>query len=58
VTTQLGRLTNLSELDINTNELSGTIPSEYGNMIELEALNIRNNRLTGSIPSEILAFPN
>ena len=40
-------------LDLNDNELTGTIPSELSNLSSLERLNLFNNQLTGTIPSEL-----
>ena len=44
----LGDLTNLLELDLHGNALTGTIPTLPANLI---TLNLHNNQLTGSFPT-------
>ena len=52
--TQLGDLTNLTELWLRSNNLlSGTIPAEIGSLTKLVRLGIGWNHLTGTIPSQI-----
>jgi len=43
----------LRVLDINQNDLSGTISSLVGNVTTLEKLDFDQNKLTGTLPSEI-----
>ena len=45
-----GRVTGLS---LNSNKLSGRIPSEIGDLVELRRLDIRDNELTGEVPFEL-----
>ena len=45
-----GRVTNL---DLNDNLLTGTIPAQVGNLSKLQRLNLTRNQLTGAIPSEL-----
>ena len=45
-----GRVT---ELVLDSNQLSGPIPSELGNLANLEFLRLRDNELSGSIPPEL-----
>ena len=45
-----GRVT---ELDLDGNELSGSIPSELGNLANLTKLSLSINQLSGTIPSEL-----
>ncbi len=45
-----GRLTSLN---MNSNNLTGTIPAELGNLSELVYLSLGNNSLTGPIPVEL-----
>ncbi len=45
-----GRVT---ELKLQNNNLTGTIPPEIGQLDKLTLLNLNNNSLSGSIPSEI-----
>ena len=49
----LGDLSNLIELDLQSNRLSGPMPNSFGNMTRLERLNLYGNLLTGPIPSEL-----
>ena len=44
---------NTTELDLNENQLTGTIPSEIGNLTNLTILRLENNQLTGEIPESI-----
>ena len=50
---ELGRLTNLVELDLGWHDLTGPIPPELGNLSGLRTLRLESNRLSGSIPPEI-----
>lgn len=50
VSTQGDRVT---FIDLNNNQLSGTLPSELGNLSELTALYLYNNQLTGSVPTTL-----
>ena len=43
----------VTELDLASESLSGTIPASLGNLFELTELDLSNNSLTGSIPDEI-----
>ena len=43
----------VSRLDLNTNQLQGTIPPEIGNLIFLDYLDLRSNFLNGNLPSEL-----
>ena len=45
--------TNLSQLYLWGNELTGAIPSELGNLTNLTVLRLQLNQLTGTIPSEL-----
>ena len=46
-------MTNLSEVHLHDNQLTGNIPSEIGNLTNLGYLMLYNNQLTGVIPPEI-----
>jgi hypothetical protein len=41
------------ELDLQTNQLTGSIPTQLGNLTNLQVLNLHRNRLTGPIPSQL-----
>ncbi|MEN8219568.1 MAG: leucine-rich repeat domain-containing protein, partial [Pseudomonadota bacterium] len=43
----------VSELNLDYNQLTGSIPSELGNLSNLRELRLSQNQLTGSIPSEL-----
>ncbi|XP_065615697.1 probable leucine-rich repeat receptor-like protein kinase At1g35710 [Quercus suber] len=48
-----GNISNLVELDLHRNQLSGSIPPEIGNLSNLVIFDISNNNLIGLIPSTI-----
>ena len=50
---EIGRLSQLEELNLSRNELTGPLPPELGNLTNLEKLDLRWNQLSGSIPSEL-----
>ena len=50
---EMGDLTNLEVLSVQSNSLSGSIPPELGNLANLRELNLSFNRLEGPIPSEL-----
>ena len=49
----LGRLTELSELDLSNNDLTHGIPPSLGDLAELRVLNLGGNTLQGVIPSSL-----
>ena len=49
----LSGITNLTELALHENQLSGTIPASLGAITSLELLWLAKNRLTGPIPEEL-----
>ena len=54
----LSNLTELSVLDLSSNDLSGPIPPEMGNLTEFRWLNLSSNNLSGPIPPELGNLPN
>ncbi|XP_024370975.1 uncharacterized protein [Physcomitrium patens] len=49
---EIGKLVNLTHLDLRDNNFTGTIPPELGNLVLLEGMFLSNNQLTGRIPRE------
>ncbi|ORZ30462.1 hypothetical protein BCR44DRAFT_35129 [Catenaria anguillulae PL171] len=49
----LGGLTNLTDLDLSSNQLTGSIPPELGSLKNLKQLELNKNKLSGPIPSEL-----
>jgi Leucine-rich repeat (LRR) protein len=49
--------TNLEELNISNNLITGALPSEIGKLTKLKVLNASNNMMTG-VPAEIGYLPN
>ena len=45
-------------LDLDGNQLTGTIPTELGSLSYLEVLDLDGNQLTGTIPSELGSLSN
>ena len=54
---ELGNLTNLTELSLVYNQLTGEIPAELGSLTNLESLWLRGNQLTGCIPAGLRDVP-
>jgi len=52
----LAELTNLQELAVNSNKLTGTIPTELGDLLSLERLELQDNSLYGQLPLEICSL--
>jgi len=51
-------LDNLKYLNLESNALNGTIPSEIGLLTNLEAFRLRRNGLGGTVPQEIYQLEN
>eukprot|EP01084_Bolivina_argentea_P306059 528799_1 len=49
----IGNLVQLTQLQLYSNGLTGTIPQSIGNLVQLAVLNLRFNGLTGTIPQSI-----
>jgi Leucine-rich repeat (LRR) protein len=57
IPSELALLSNsLLLIDLSSNEISSSIPTELGNLILLDWLDLYSNFLTGTIPTEIGAF--
>ena len=54
--TELGALTNLTDLDLTSNQLIGSIPAELDKLTNLQKLHLAFNQLTGAIPAELGAL--
>ena len=53
IPTELGRLADLTTLNLSGNDLTGPIPTELGELANLTWLNLSSNSLTGAIPTEL-----
>jgi len=51
--TEIGDLSEITEIDLMQNQISGNIPSSIGNLSKLKNLYLGFNQLTGAIPSSI-----
>mmetsp|Transcript_3992 Transcript_3992/g.6830 ORF Transcript_3992/g.6830 Transcript_3992/m.6830 type:complete len:110 (-) Transcript_3992:46-375(-) len=49
----IGRLSNLGTLNLNSNELTGSIPSGIESATDLRVLLLAHNRFVGSVPMEL-----
>lgn len=47
---------NIAYLDLNNNNLSGTIPSALSHLVTASPIDLSNNKLTGEVPSDVLAM--
>ena len=55
---ELGRLINLTVLDLNSNNLSGAIPGALGSLVNLTSLDLDDNALSGPIPGALGSLVN
>ena len=53
IPSQLGSMTSMIYLYLNSNSLTGTIPSQLGSMTSMTGLYLYSNSLTGTIPSQL-----
>ena len=56
--TTSGTPSRVTELDLSSEGLNGTIPAELGTLFELTTLDLSMNSLTGDIPAELGRLPN
>ncbi|KAH7841347.1 hypothetical protein Vadar_028633 [Vaccinium darrowii] len=49
----LGRMTSLTNLSLESNMFEGTVPAELGNLVNLQYFNLNSNNLTGELPKEL-----
>ncbi len=54
----MGNLTDVYDLWLQDNDLTGPIPPELGSMTQLRRLWLSNNRLSGTIPAELTRLTN
>ena len=54
---ELGQLSQLRNLFLANNQLTGVIPAELGQLSNLELFSFRGNRLTGPVPSTLRHLP-
>ncbi len=55
---ELGNLTELRRLNLDSNEITGNIPETFAQLKKMEVLSLCGNRLQGSIPSFLGSFTN
>uniref|UniRef100_A0A7S4IS60 Leucine-rich repeat-containing N-terminal plant-type domain-containing protein n=1 Tax=Odontella aurita TaxID=265563 RepID=A0A7S4IS60_9STRA len=53
LSTEIGRMTSLKELQLSYTGLKGAVPTEIGNLAEMEFLALDENRMKGTIPFEL-----
>ncbi|PWA96488.1 hypothetical protein CTI12_AA037750 [Artemisia annua] len=51
--TFVDKLTNITEINLSMNRISGVLPQELGNLLQLQALNLSYNALEGPLPSQL-----
>ena len=51
---ELAQLSQLQQLSLFSNQLTGEIPAELGQLTQLQVLNLSGNQLTGEIPVELV----
>ncbi|MBO1347718.1 MAG: putative Ig domain-containing protein [Hormoscilla sp. GUM202] len=48
----------MTAIELNKNDLSGTIPTELGDLSHLQKLRLQNNSLSGTVPEELDSLSN
>ena len=56
IPTEIGWLTQLTDLNLGREELTGTIPSTLASLTQLTRLTLSSNQLTGTIPSTLTSL--
>ncbi|CAI9755644.1 unnamed protein product [Fraxinus pennsylvanica] len=54
---EIGKLKNLTVLDLSHNQIMGSLTESIGNMVNLEQLNLAHNMLSGKISNAICSLP-
>ncbi len=55
---EIGGLTNISQIELLDNSITGAIPAVLGSLGKLQSLHLSYNELSGSIPPELGDLPN
>ena len=55
---EISKLTSLTIIEMDVNEISGKVPESFHNLMNLQNFHISHNKLTGSLPSYLGTFPN
>ena len=53
LSSDIGKMIALRELDLESNPLNGTLPAELGQLFNLESINLENNLFDGDIPTAV-----
>ncbi|KAI3948533.1 hypothetical protein MKW92_018102 [Papaver armeniacum] len=54
IPSELGKLSHLTSLSLNSNQLNGTIPASFQNLHRLNHLELGGNYLSGSVPTTVI----
>ena len=49
----MGNMWNMTRLQIQNNEFTGTIPHTWGRFLQMEQFTSEGNKLTGTVPPEV-----
>ena len=50
---EMGRLWNMTRMQLHSNQLTGEIPYTWGRMSNLDLMTLENNMLRGDVPREV-----
>jgi len=53
IPTEVGMLSQLTTLRLNSNDITGSIPTEVGMLSQLIVLQLQENEISGTLPSEV-----